>query len=803
MNISILKLAIAACFPILATIAFYILERNAFWNNKSKIIKQSVIGIVFGLIAVIGTEWGIPINGVMVNCRDAAPVAAGLIFGGPAGIIAGIIGGVERWFAVYWGVGSFTRLACSISTVFSGFFAAFLRKYLFENKRPSWGLALGIGSIMEVFHLYMVFVTNISDATKAIFVVNTCFVPMVIANGLSVTFCVIAVSIMAKEFHFEFFLKRSSTPIFKTIQRWLLIVLTICFIIAVAFIFTMQNNMAKNDTEKLLSSALKESTQDVNDTANTHMLQIANLVTKEVAGGTYNLNELADHYEIAEIVLVNKLGKIYDSNIPQYIGFDMNSGAQSAEFLCLLEGESLYVQDFQATAHDSNVFRKYVGISTNYGFLQIAYDSEILQRQIGDDLISIAKNQLVGTTGGIVIIDNDNNIISHSTSLDTNNSIKENKCVLNIEPDSKIKTISIDGEEYFACCDSVGSYSIVALYSKQDATFSRDVSLYVSSFLMLLIFAIMYTLLYLLIKNIVVKQIIQMANSLSNITNGNLDEVVNVRSNREFSSLSDDINSTVETLKHLIAEAAARIDAELEFAKEIQFSSLPGEWHDNLPEKKFEISATIDTAKEVGGDFYDYYMTDNDCFNFVIADVSGKGIPAAMFMMRAKSVLRSFTERGLAVNDIFTHTNNSLSNENDAGMFVTAWQGVLDINNGLVKYANAGHNPPVIIHTDGTCEYLKSKPNLVLAGMEGLKYRLNEYQLQPGEIIYLYTDGITEATNKDNELYGEDRLLEILSSRKFESLDELNKAVRSDVDAFVKDAPQFDDMTMVTLKYIG
>ncbi len=200
---------------------------------------------------------------------------------------------------------------------------------------------------------------------------------------------------------------------------------------------------------------------------------------------------------------------------------------------------------------------------------------------------------------------------------------------------------------------------------------------------------------------------------------------------------------TVAALKRYIDEAAARIDKELEFAKNIQSSALPSVFPAFPQRKDFDIHATMHTAKEVGGDFYDFYITDGNILNFLIADVSGKGIPAAMFMMRAKTQLKSLTESGLSMDEVFTRGNNGLCEGNDAGMFVTAWQGGLNLETGLVSFANAGHNPPLVKHKDGSFEYLKSRAGLVLAGMEGLKYKEQELNLSAGDIIFLYTDGVT------------------------------------------------------------
>ncbi len=219
--------------------------------------------------------------------------------------------------------------------------------------------------------------------------------------------------------------------------------------------------------------------------------------------------------------------------------------------------------------------------------------------------------------------------------------------------------------------------------------------------------------------------------------------------------------------------------------------------------KDFDIFASMHPAKEVGGDFYDFYFTDSYSLHFVIADVSGKGVPAAMFMMRAMTELKTLTESGKSIGDVFTDSNNALCAGNAAAMFVTAWQGGIDLSTGCLNYANAGHNPPLVRHADGKFNFLKSRAGFVLAGMDGVQYKQFELQLEPGDIVYLYTDGVTEATNAANELYGENRLLNVVNAREYESMQSLCEAVRADVDAFVGEADQFDDITMVAFRYIG
>ena len=336
-----------------------------------------------------------------------------------------------------------------------------------------------------------------------------------------------------------------------------------------------------------------------------------------------------------------------------------------------------------------------------------------------------------------------------------------------------------------------------------EAALSRNVSVGVTTAMQIVVFAALFIMIFILVKRLVVNNIYRINDSLSAITEGNLDTVVEVRSHVEFEDLSNDINTTVDTLKRYIADAAARIDAELAFAKAIQHAALPSVFPPYPGRKEFDIHAAMYTAREVGGDFYDFYFVDEDTLAFLVADVSGKGIPAAMFMMQSKTLLKSCAESGMPIEQVLTTANEKLCEGNDAGMFVTAWMGLLNVRTGLVTFANAGHNPPLVKRADGSWAYHKTRAGLVLAGMEGIRYRRFELQLEPGDTIYLYTDGVTEATNVEEKLYGDARLLALLNRMQGGSAREICEAVKADVDAFAGKAEQFDDITMLCLTWHG
>ncbi len=283
---------------------------------------------------------------------------------------------------------------------------------------------------------------------------------------------------------------------------------------------------------------------------------------------------------------------------------------------------------------------------------------------------------------------------------------------------------------------------------------------------------------------------------------------LNIHTGDEIQMLSEsiktmekDINNYITNLTSMTAEKE-RISTELNVATQIQEDMLPRIFPAFPSRGEFDIHATMNPAKEVGGDFYDFFLIDDDHLAMVIADVSGKGVPAALFMVIAKTLIKNHAQTGASPAKAFERTNAQLCEGNEAGLFVTAWMGVLEISTGNLKYVNAGHNPP-LIKRDGKYEYLKGRHGFILAGMEDMHYRESSIDLAPGDVLFLYTDGVTEATNLDNELYGEDRLKNILNCQSASSSSELLKAVKQDVDLFVGEADQFDDITMLGLCYIG
>ena len=314
-----------------------------------------------------------------------------------------------------------------------------------------------------------------------------------------------------------------------------------------------------------------------------------------------------------------------------------------------------------------------------------------------------------------------------------------------------------------------------------------------------------YTLSRLLLDRLVARRIDATNGVLARITKGDLEARVEAGGTSEFSELSAGINQTVDALKGLISEAERRMDAELATAKAIQESALPSVFPPFPDIRLFDIFASMNAAKEVGGDFYDFFLVGDDCgpnagkLAFVIADVSGKGVPAALFMMKAKTQIRDYLESGMEIGEAVENANHRLCEGNEEGMFVTAWVGVLDYATGHIDYVNAGHNPP-LVWQKGSWRWVKELSGMPLGLFDEMPYEPHSLECEVGDQILLYTDGVTEAFSTEDEKYGEGRL-EALAKESFAAHPrELVDRVWASVAAHALGAEQSDDITMLALE---
>ncbi len=370
-------------------------------------------------------------------------------------------------------------------------------------------------------------------------------------------------------------------------------------------------------------------------------------------------------------------------------------------------------------------------------------------------------------------------------------------------------------------CTAINAQEITqpigAVTAKSDQLFADASKQMTGEFRMMIVKAVFAMLMIALIAVVVIyfisrtisKPVIRLTDTVKNTGEGDFDKKSDIDTRdeigdlaRSFNKMQDELKLFTENLKTATAEKE-RIGAELSLATRIQAAMLPS-IYPAFPERpEFDIYASMDPAREVGGDFYDFFLIDDDHLCLLIADVSGKGVPAALFMMASRIILANYAKMGLSPAQILTKTNETVCRTNREEMFVTVWLGVLEISTGKLTAANAGHEYPVLRQGDGRFEFVKDKHGFVIGGMDGVKYKEYELTLTPGSKLFLYTDGVPEATNAENELYGTDRMLEALNENTAASPEELLKNMRRAVDAFVKDAEQFDDLTMLGLEYCG
>ena len=282
-----------------------------------------------------------------------------------------------------------------------------------------------------------------------------------------------------------------------------------------------------------------------------------------------------------------------------------------------------------------------------------------------------------------------------------------------------------------------------------------------------------------------------------------------INSKDEIGDLYEEIRGMqgriVEYLDNLTTVTAEkeRIGAELNIAAQIQNDMLPRIFPPFPERKDFDIYATMDPAKEVGGDFYDFYLIDDDHLCLVMADVSGKGVPASLFMTIAKTLIKNRAQLGESPSEILYNVNNQLCDGNEAELFVTVWLAIIELSTGKGIAANAGHEHPALRRKDGSFELVLYRHAPAVATMEGMRFKEHEFQLNPGDTLFVYTDGVTEATNTKDELFGTQRMLDALNRDPNAAPKKLLDAVRNDIDEFVGAAPQFDDITMMGVKYDG
>ena len=789
-----------------AVTLLYVVLTTFLWlrlgTKKLTFTEKLGLGLIFGLLSVFSTHFGVDYTAMRLNVRDLGPLSAGLFFDPVSGIIAGLIGGVERYIAgTYWGIGSYTRISCSISTILAGFLPLIVR---IHEGRTNMSFRMNvfflacIGAVMEVFHMYTILFTHRDDISMAFYVVKTCSVPMIFFSGVGLAACSISIRKATGEkigFRKTGEEKASLTNKFHNL---LFLYLIIVFTGTSLSAFTVQTQNALQTAEETLTMITGDITKTYNqvqdaregitllleETMSRYLISARNEIEYSndlESADNALLEDLKTRFELESICIAGPDGKVL-----KYAGSPI---VYASIFSDVLNGT------YSQLSVNLSSRRMAAAIRYRDGMIQTVADiSHMVQMLSLDELSDIQANFHVGNSGEFNIIAPTGAIIAGNRK----NSFMSEKdmAVLMSRPESTFFRANLFHTD-FACMTRIISDDLLLLtmLPETEVFEDRNVQAFETAFADILISTVIYILVSILVRILILNNLEKVNHSLDRITSGDLEEKVDVRGSAEFSSLSDDINETVAALKGYIGAAEKRMEEELEFAREIQDSALPKNF--DFPSNNIELYALMSPAKEVGGDFYDLFFIDSNRLALVIADVSGKGIPAALFMMRSKTIIRNLAETGITPGEILQKANIMLNEGNDMDMFVTIWIGIIDLQTGFMQCTNAGHEYPILKKKGGDFYVLKDKHSLPLAVIDQL--RCYEYVLKfdEGDRLFVYTDGIPEAINEDTTEYGMDRMISKLNEMKDLPLHELLPKMRQDIRDYAGKAQQFDDITML------
>ncbi|MCR5414268.1 MAG: SpoIIE family protein phosphatase [Kiritimatiellae bacterium] len=544
---------------------------------------------------------------------------------------------------------------------------------------------------------------------------------------------------------------------------------------AISAMWIVGTREAEEKTENLLDYAIIDFKDTVNGALDTLLVNAADGVARETAVakrmGIGAAQALADRYGVDEVNIISREGDFLASSDPLIAGksVTMLDREETAGFMVLTGGAvRVYSQKFRRGAHTDGARRKYLGVAYpgGEGFVQVGLNESRLAEGLYETLLGFIFDEwLVGETGCFLCADPSGRLFSNPSrhrneakTLAETGFTPPDPSVFDPsrEREDQTFTATVFGEECFCREFVFADHTLLAVVPEREYYSTRNVNFAVAALALAAVLAVFLLLIYRIWRDA-----------------------------RRLKAFYD-------------AEAAARAK-DFAIAGTIQSAALPAEF----PESPyFAIAAAMTPAKEVGGDFYDFFALDATHEAFLVADVSGKGTPAALYMMTAKTLIRDtlLAKRDPAA--ALTAVNAELCGQNPANMFITAWVGVMDLETGRVSFVNAGHNPPFARRGDGTVEMLKERSGPILAYMDGVSYGLKSVELKPGDTLFLYTDGVTEAMDASGALFGDERLAAALGAgMSADSPESVCTVVRAAVAAFAAGAPAADDLTVLAVRF--
>jgi serine phosphatase RsbU (regulator of sigma subunit) len=528
--------------------------------------------------------------------------------------------------------------------------------------------------------------------------------------------------------------------------------LIVAFLASLGITWTLHNHIMEADAYKLIDIAFKDVEDAIRERVDRRLVRQTMLFRDKLAGlkatpvwkdpkaAAPILRKLADELMVDELCVVDENGILTHASNLHDIGFDFKSASGQARAFLPLLDDVTEVTQPLMPNSNTGDVLKYAGVWLPEGGFVQVGCREASLRHI-------SRTALVGLTNNRHVSGEEGFIVI-TTATGT--------IISHADPTRESGQWVDPGEDYYLQHRRIEGFPVYVVIPKKTAIVERRVLVGTSAFLNAMALIVAALLVGIVIASYVRSQI------------------------------------------------RAQRSKEMAMAQHIQENAIPRVFPPFPDEKRVDIFADMKTAKEVGGDFYDFYFSGQHKITFVIADVSDKGVPAALFMMRAKTILKSIAQTGKTIAEVVTEANEALCEGNeDANMFVTAWIGEIDLSTGVVSFVNAGHNPPLLLRSGAKPEFIRSNPQLVLAAMSGYKYRSFQVTLAPGDALYLYTDGITEQPDAHGELFGEERLMSIFETQSFKDDSECIGAVLDSVSAHAGDVEQSDDRTQLVIRYNG
>lgn len=562
-------------------------------------------------------------------------------------------------------------------------------------------------------------------------------------------------------------------------RRTIWIATAVLYAALLAVTWTIETRQARKKTEALLEYAILDMRDSIGGALDTTLGYVGVTVIRRLgtprAQTLDEMRRMADELRVDEVNVVDRTGRILASSDPAVLGGSMLAKPESAAFQVLTNGTTkTFSQTFRAGALNPGVRRKYLGVAfpDGSGYVQVGYDERRLEQVLPTMLGFIYDEWVVGETGFLLCADlTTGRLVSNpsrhrdeartlaETGFDAAAAPGAGKPLPRVEALEAGKTFvqTVFGRRSFCRSYVFGGHRLVAVVPTAEFYDSRNLSVAVMSALLAFVLG-------------------GFAMSLARIA-----------------------EDSAKMRAFYAAEDAARAN-EMEIAATIQTSALPPDFPDD---PRVRLAAATAPARDVGGDFYDFFLLDATHLAFLVADVSGKGVTAALYMMTAKTLIKDTLLAGCDVAAAFAKVNAELSRNNPANMFLTAWMGVLDLDTGRVTFVNAGHNPPAVRHADGTVAWLAEKSGLMLAFMDGVEYRPHSTALNAGDTLFLYTDGVTEAMDAKGALFGDGRLVETLNVAPSGEPASVCALVRAAVAAFAAGMPPADDLTVLAVQRLA